>query len=190
MLLHREEVIGVVLRILIGPLGLVAGGELALPAVLVLQDALHEIVHGGRLIDPGLDDALVALAGSIAGDLAQELCLIGGGGTRCLGGRSINGTVPVAGVLHSGVLLDDAEVQAIGGSVRGGEHSAIACAHDEDVGVHGLGDGGLIDVGLLAQPIGLVAGGQLDRGDGGLTLGLRKAALGSLHHSIRGNGGT
>ena len=147
-------------------------------------------MHGGRLVDPGLDNALVALAGGIAGDLAQQLCLIGSGDTRLFGSGRINGPIPVAGVLHVAVLLDDAEVQAVGGSIGGSEYTAVACTHDEDVGVHGLGDGSLVDVRLLAQPIVFVTGGQLDRGHSSLALGLSVAALGSLHDSVGSDGGT
>src|SRR5699024_1419848 len=53
----------------------------------------------------------------------------------------------------------------------------------------GLGDGGLVDVGLSAQPVVLVAGGQLDRGDHRLALGLGVAALGRLHDGVGGDGG-
>lgn len=84
VLLHRVEVIGVVLGVLGRPFRLIAGGELAFPAELVFQNAAHEIVHRSRLIDPGPDDPLVALAGSIAGDLAQQLGLVGRRGTGSL----------------------------------------------------------------------------------------------------------
>ena len=177
------------LGILCRPCSLAAGGEIAHPAVLILQNAAHEVVHGGRLVDPGLDHALVALAGGVAGDLAQQLCLIGGGFASLLSGSRINSAVPVTGVLHVGVLLDDAEVQAVGSSIGGSEHTAVACTHDQDVGVHGLGDGGLIDIGLGAQPVVCIAGGQLHAGDHGLALSLCVAALGSLHHGIGGDGG-
>src|SRR5699024_77891 len=60
---------------------------------------------------------------------------------------------------------------------------------DDDVGVPGLGDGGLVDVGLSAQPVVLVAGGQLDRGDHRLAHCLGIAALGGLHHRVGGDGG-
>ena len=190
VLLHRVEVVGVVLGILCRPCSLAAGGEIAHPAVLIFQNAAHKVVHSGRLIDPGLDNALVALAGGVAGDLAQQLCLIGGGFASLLSGSRINSAVPVTGVLHIGVLLDDAEVQAVGSSIGGSEHTAVASAHDQDVGVHGLGDGGLVDIGLGAQPVVCIAGGQLNAGDHGLALGLCVAALGSLHHGVGGDGRT
>ena len=44
-------------------------------------------------------------------------------------------------------------------------------------GVHRLGDGSLVDVGLGAQPVVLVAGGQLNGGHNGLALGLCIACL-------------
>ncbi len=62
----------------------------------------------------------------------------------------------MTGILHVAVLLDDAEVQAVGGSIGGSEDTAVACTHDEDVGVHGLGDGSLVDVRLLALAAGCV----------------------------------
>src|SRR5699024_5811403 len=83
----------------------------------------------------------------------------------------------------------DAEVQAVLGGVGGGAHAAVARAHDHDVGVPGLGDGGLVDVGFGAQPVVLVAGGQLDRGDHRLAARLGVAALGGLHHRVGGDGG-
>ena len=189
MLLHGIQVIGVVLRVLRGPGCLRTGSELAGPAELILQNAAHEVVHGGRLVDPGLDDALVALAGCVTGDLAQQLCLIGSGDTRLFGSGRINGTIPVAGVLHGAVLLNDAEVQAVGSRISSGKHAAVASTDNDDVGVDGLGDGSLVDVGLLAQPVGLIAGGQLDRADGRFALGLCKAALGRFHHGVGGDGG-
>ena len=189
VLFHGEEVVGVVFGVLGGPCSLAAGGEIAHPAVLVFQDAPHKVVHSGRLVDPGLDNALVALAGSVAGDLAQQLGTVKGLLTGSLGCGGVDGTVPVAGVLHVAVLLDDAEVQAVGGCIGSGKHAAVAGAHDEDVGVHRLGDGSLVDVGLGAQPVVLIAGEQLNGGHNGLALGLCIAALGSLHDGLGGDGG-
>ncbi len=118
------------------------------PAVLVLQNAAHEVVHRGRLVDPGLDDALVTLAGGVAGDLAQQLGAVGGLCPASLA-AAVDSAVPVTGILHVGVLLDNAEVQAVGSCIGGSEHTAVACTHDEDVGVHGLSDGSLVDIRLL-----------------------------------------
>ena len=188
VLLDGVEVIGVVLGVLCGPGGLGTGGELAGPAVLAFQDAGHKVVHGGGLVDPGLDHTLVALAGSIAGDLAQQLGAVAGLGAGCLGGRGINGAVPVTGILHGHILLDDTEIQAVLCGVSGSAHTAVARAHDDDVGVPGLGDGGLVDVGLGAQPVVLVAAGQLHRGDHRFALGLGIAALGRLHDGVGGDG--
>ena len=188
VLFHGEEVVGVVFGVLGGPCSLAAGGEIAHPAVLVFQDAPHKVVHSGRLVDPGLDNALVALAGSVAGDLAQQLGTVKGLLTGSLGCGGVDGTVPVAGVLHVAVLLDDAEVQAVGSCIGGSKHTAVACTHNEDVGVHGLSDGSLVDIRLFAQPVVCVACGQLHTGHHGLTLCLCVAALGSLHHGIGGDG--
>ena len=95
----------------------------------------------------------------------------------------------MAGVLHGAVLLNDAEVQAVGSRISSGKHAAVASTDNDDVGVDGLGDGSLVDVGLLAQPVGLIAGGQLDRADVRFALGLCKAALGRFHHGVGGDGG-
>ena len=65
-------------------------------------------------------------------------------------------------------------------SVSSCAHTAVASADDEDVGVHGLGDGSLVDVRLLAQPIVFVTGGQLDGGHSSFALGLSVTALGSF----------
>ena len=175
------------LGVLCGPCSLAAGGEIAHPTVLIFQNAAHEVVHSGRLVDPSLDDTLVALAGGIAGDLAQQLGAVGGLLTGSLGGGRVDRAVPVAGVLHVGVLLDDAEVQTVGSGISGSKYTAVACAHDEDISIHGLSDGSLVDVGLGAQPVALVTGGQLHAGDHSLALSLCIAALGSLHHGIGGD---
>src|SRR5699024_6656170 len=106
----------------------------------------------------------------------------------CLCGRGINRAVPVTGVLDHAVLLDDPEVQAVLGSVGGSAHTAVAGADDQDIGVPGLGDGFLVDVGLGAQPVVLVAGGQLDDLDVGDALGLVDALLGSLDDALGGDG--
>ena len=39
----------------------------------VLHDGADKFDHLGRLIDPGLDHALITLAGGVTGDLAQQL---------------------------------------------------------------------------------------------------------------------
>ena len=176
------------LGILCGPCSLAAGGEIAHPAVLIFQNAAHEVVHSGRLIDPGLDDALVTLTGGVAGDLAQQLGAVGGLFTGLLGGSGVDSAVPVAGVLYVGVLLNNAEIQAVRSCIGGSKHTAVACTHNEDVGVHGLSDGSLVDIRLFAQPVVCVACGQLHAGHHGLTLCLCVAALGSLHHGIGGDG--
>ena len=155
-----------------------------------LQDAPHEVVHGGGLIDPGADNALVALAGSVAGDLAQQLGAVEGLLTGSLGCGGVDGAVPVAGVHDGGILLDDTEIQAVLGGKSSGTHAAVACAHDDDIGIPCLGDGSLVDVGLGAQPVVLVAGGQLYAGDNSLALCLCIAILGSFHDSLGGDGGT
>ena len=182
------HIVGVVLGVLGRPLRLIAVGVDHLDTVLVLHDGADELDHLPGLVDPGLDNALVALAGSVAGDLAQQL------GTvhldaLCLCAEAVHSADPVTGILHVAVLLDDAEVQAMSSSVSSCAHTAVASADDEDVGVHGLGDGSLVDVRLLAQPIGLVTGGQLNGSYSCLSLCLCKAALGSLLHGIGGDGG-
>ena len=182
------HIVGVVLGILGRPLRLIAVGVDHLDTVLVFHDGADELDHLTGLVDPGLDNALVALAGSVAGDLAQQL------GTvhldaLCLCAEAVHSADPVTGILHVAVLLDDAEVQAVSSSVSSCTHAAVASADDEDVGVHGLGDGSLVDVRLLAQPIVFVTSGQLDGGHSSLALGLSVTALGSLHDSVGSDGG-
>lgn len=143
------------LGILGRPLRLIAVGVDHLDTVLVFHDGADELDHLPGLVDPGLDNALVALAGSVAGDLAQQL------GTvhldaLCLCAEAVHSADPVTGILHVAVLLDDAEVQAVSSSVSSCAHAAVASADDEDVGVHGLGDGSLVDVRLLALAAGCV----------------------------------
>ena len=65
--------------------------------------------------------------------------------------KAVHRADPVAGVLHGHILLDDAEVKAVLGGIGRGHQAAVAGADDQDVGVPGLGDGGLVDVGLGAQ---------------------------------------
>ena len=184
------HIVGVVLGVLGRPLRLIAVGVDHLDTVLVFHDGADELDHLSGLVDPGLDNALVALAGSVAGDLAQQLGTVSGLFTCFLCGSRIDSAVPVTGILHVAVLLDDTEVQAVGGSIGGSEYTAVASADDEDVGVHGLGNGSLVDVRLLAQPIVFVTGGQLDGGHSSLALGLSVTALGSLHDSVGSDGGT
>ena len=181
------HIIGVVLGVFCRPFGLVAVGVDHLHAVLVLHDGADKFDHLGRLVDPGLDHALVALAGGVTGDLAQQLGTIHLD-ALFLSAKAVHGTHPVTGILHIAVLLDDTEVQALGSGISSSEHTAVAGTHDEDVGVHGLGDGSLVDVRLLAQPIGLVTGGQLNGSYSCLSLCLCKAALGGLLHGIGGDG--
>ena len=149
------HIVGVVLGVLGRPLRLIAVGVDHLDTVLVFHDGADELDHLTGLVDPGLDNALVALAGSVAGDLAQQL------GTvhldaLCLCAEAVHSADPVTGILHVAVLLDDAEVQAVSSSVSSCAHAAVASADDEDVGVHGLGDGSLVDVRLLALAAGCV----------------------------------
>ena len=176
------------LGVLCGPLGLVTIGVDHVHAVLLGHDLAYKTDHLGGLVDPGLDNALIALAGGVAGNLAQKLGAVHLD-ALLLCTKAIDSTHPVAGVLHVGVLLNDTEVQAILGSIGGSKHTAVACTHNEDVGVHGLGDGSLVDIRLFAQPVVCVACGQLHAGHHGLTLCLCVAALGSLHHGIGGDGG-
>ena len=149
-----------------------------------LQDAGHKVVHGGGLVDPGLDHPLIAAAAHGAGNLAQQLGAVHRLDALLFGLAAVDGAVPVTGFHDGGVLLDDAEVQAVLGGEGGGAHAAVAGAHDDDIGVPGLGDGGLVDVGLGAQPVILVAGGQLNRSHHRLAHGLGKAALGGLHDGL------
>ena len=173
------HIVGVVLGVLGRPLRLIAVGVDHLDTVLVFHDGADELDHLPGLVDPGLDNALVALAGSVAGDLAQQLCTVHLD-ALCLCAEAVHSADPVTGILHVAVLLDDAEVQAVSGSVSSCAHTAVASADDEDVGVHGLGDGSLVDVRLLAQPIVFVTGGQLDGGHSSFAC-LSVTALGSLH---------
>ena len=182
------HIVGVVLGVLGRPLRLIAVGVDHLDTVLVFHDGADELDHLPGLVNPGLDNALVALAGSVAGDLAQQLCTVHLD-ALCLCAEAVHSADPVTGILHVAVLLDDAEVQAMSSSVSSCAHTAVACTHDEDVGVHGLGDGSLVDVRLLAQPIVFVTGGQLDGGHSSLAPGLSVTALGSLHDSVGSDGG-
>src|SRR5699024_12011658 len=103
----------------------------------------HKVVHGGGLIDPGLNHTLIAAAAHGAGNFAQQLGAVHRRDALLLGLAAVDGAVPVAGLHDGGVLLDDAEVQAVLSGKGGGTHAAVAGAHDDNIGVPGLGDGGL-----------------------------------------------
>ena len=107
------HIIGVVLGVFCRPLGLVAVGVDHLHAVLVLHYGADKFNHLGRLVDPGLDHALITLAGGVTGDLAQQLGTIHLD-ALFLSAKAVHGTHPVTGILHIAVLLDDTEVQALG----------------------------------------------------------------------------
>ena len=190
-LLHGEHKFGLAHLGVIRPLGFIAGGQVAHIVIrFVFQDAGNKIMHGSGFVDPGLDHALVAAAAHRTGDLAQQLGTVHRGNALLLCFAAVDSAVPVAGVHDGGVLLDDAEVQSVLGGISSGTHAAVACAHDDDIGIPGLGDGSLVDVGLGAQPVVLVAGGQLYAGDNSLALCLCIAILGSFHDSLGGDGGT
>ena len=153
-LLLGEEVRRVLVGALLGPVGSLAAGELERVVIgLVLGDIGHEVVHGRRLVDPHAHDALVALAAGIAADLGEQLAAVDRLAARLLGGGGVDGAVPVARVLHDAGALDQAEVEPVLGGVGARGAAGVARAHDQNVGVPGLGDERLVDLGLGAQPV-------------------------------------
>ena len=62
--------------------------------------------------------------------LAQQLGAVGGLFTGLLGGNGVDSAVPVAGVLYVGVLLNNAEIQAVRSCIGGSKHTAVACTHN------------------------------------------------------------
>ena len=188
-LLHREHQLALAHLRVIRPLGFIAGGQVAHIVIrFVFQDAGNKIMHGSGFVDPGLDHALVAATAHRTGDLAQQLGTVHRGNALLLCFAAINGAIPVTGLHDGRILFDHAEIQPVLCSISGCAHTTVACAHDDDIGIPCLGDGGLVDVGLGAQPVVLVAGGQLHARNHSLALGLCVAALGSLHHGIGGDG--
>ena len=189
-LLHREHQLALAHLRIIRPFGFIAGGQVTYIVVgLAFQNAGNKIVHGGRLIDPSLNYALVAATAHGAGDLAQQLGAVNRSDALFLCFAAVDGAVPVAGIHNGRILLDDAEVQSVLCSISGCAHTTVASAHNDDIGIPCLSDGSLVDVRLFAQPVVLIAGGQLHAGDHGLALCLCIAALGGLHHGVRGDGG-
>ena len=96
----------------------------------------------------------------------------------------------MARVLHHAGALDEAEVETGLGSVGACRTTRIARTHDEDVGVPGLRDGGLVDDRLGAQPV--ISGLIVPCGDGSgnpFTLCLRDACSGSNHGTLAGESG-
>ena len=188
-LLHREHQLALAHLRVIRPLGFIAGGQVAHIVIrFVFQDAGNKIMHGSGFVDPGLDHALVAATAHSTGDLAQQLGAVNRSDPFFLCFAAINGAVPVTGLHDGRILLDDAEIQPVLCGISGCAHTTVACAHDDDIGIPCLGDGGLVDVGLGAQPVVLVAGRQLHARNHSFALGLCVAALGSLHHGIGGDG--
>ena len=188
-LLHREHQLALAHLRIIRPFGFIAGGQIAHIAVrLAFQNAGNKIVHGSRLVDPSLNYALVAATAHGAGDFTQQFGTVNRSDSLFLRFTAVDGAVPVTGIHNGRILLDDAEIQTVLRSIGSCAHTAVACTYNDDVGIPCLGDGSLVDVGLFAQPIALVTGGQLHAGDHGLALGLCVAALGGLHHGIRGDG--
>ena len=188
-LLHREHQLALAHLRVIRPLGFIAGGQVAHIVIrFVFQDAGNKIMHGSGFVDPGLDHALVAATAHRTGDLAQQLGAVNRSDPFFLCFAAINGAVPVTGLHDGRILFDQAEIQPVLCSISGCAHTTVACAHDDDIGIPCLGDGGLVDVGLGAQPVVLIAGRQLHARNHSLALGLCVAALGSLHHGIGGDG--
>ena len=188
-LLHREHQLALAHLRVIRPLGFIAGGQVAHIVIgFVFQDAGNKIMHGSGFVDPGLDHALVAATAHRTGDLAQQLGAVNRSNPFFLCFAAINGAIPVTGLHDGRILFDHAEIQPVLCSISGCAHTTVACAHDDDIGIPCLGDGGLVDVGLGAQPVVLIAGRQLHAGNHSFALGLCVAALGSLHHGIGGDG--
>ena len=104
------------------------------------------------LADPDVDDALVALAGRVAGELVQQASLVHMG-ARCFGVACVDGAEPMAGLLDVAGLLAQREVKA---EVRGGRgcgHAAVAGANDEQLRLARLDDVCRVDLGCGAKPV-------------------------------------
>ena len=188
--LLREEVHGVLLGAVLGPMGRLAARKPKLIVVgLGRGNASDEVMHGCRLVDPHAHNTLVALAAGIAADFGKQLAAVDRLATSLLGSGRIDGSVPVTRVLHHTSAFDEAEVETGLGSVGACSTTRIACTHDEDVGIPGLRNGCLVDDGLSAQPV--ISGLIVPCGDGSdnlFTLCLRDACSGSGHSALTGEG--
>ena len=129
---------------------------------VAVQDGSRPVDHVGRLVDPHLHDAAVALAGGVAHELLENP-------ERVLGEAGLDGlrVVDAAdGVARRGrdaVLFDDAEVKPKLGGLHGSRHAGVAGTHDEQIAGPLVQDGGLVDLGRLAQPGGRAGSRHLTR---------------------------
>ena len=186
VLLFREHVIRAVRAV--GPAGLLTGGkDTGVIVRVTFQDTGHEIVHGCGFVDPGGHDSLVAFAGGVAADLRQKLFAVYSD-AGLFGFGAVDGAVPVAGVLHHGILLNDTEFQTLLGGVGGCTHAAVSGSHDEDVRIPCFGDGGVVNIGFGSQPV--VRASFVDGDDvhNGLSSRLGKAFAGCHDDGLGGDG--
>ena len=138
-----------------------------------LHDGGDPLDHLLALAKPGLDDALVHAARSIARQLVEHPHLIDWIG-HFQGVLGVDGAHVLAGVAHARALLGYNEVEAEVARGAGGHHTGVAGADDEEVGVAGVHKVGIGHSGFFAEPVGvgLLRGGFGVRG----FLGARRAA--------------
>jgi len=138
-------------------------------------------VHRGGLVDPGVEGGHVALAGSIALQLAAQGGAVGGRSTGVQRVLGVDRAIPAAHTRAVGALLDDEEIKALLRGISAGSQAAVAAADNQEVGGQGLGDVALGNLRGFTQPVGRagflgVVANDLDRN---LTLGLLDALVGT-----------
>ena len=121
----------------------------SLPASFI---TCHPINVFGRIVDPTLDELLVALAGGVARQLVQELRPVDGHVVG-LGVSGVYAAEVLAGLGNLVALIADNEVEAQIGRRASSGKASRAGANDEEVGVEGFDDVALGDFGLCAKPV-------------------------------------
>ena len=112
----------------------------------------HPINVFGRIVDPTLDELLVALAGGVARQLVQELRPVDGHVVG-LGVSGVYAAEVLAGLGNLVALIAGNEVEAQIGRRASSGKAGRAGANDEEVGVEGFDDVALSDFGLCAKPV-------------------------------------
>ena len=190
MLLSGEEVAGC---LGLGPVGLVAEGHVELGIGIVLGIALlDELVHVGRLVEPGLEGLEIRFAGGELLELAAHGGAVHRGLARGQHIFGVAGAVPAADAGVSGALFDHEGLVALAAGVGAGAETAVARADDQEVGVEGFFDVTFGNFGGLAQPVGRSGVGLIVGDDfhGDLALGLLDALVGGFHDGVGGHGRT
>ena len=120
-----------------------------------LHHGVKPVEQLGGFVDPHLDDVLVALAGSVTGELVEQLHAVNFAALSD-GGLGVHDAPVLAGLGDLVVLVGKDELHAKVGSRASGAHARGASANNKEVGFLGLLDIRLGNLRLNAQPCGSV----------------------------------